>query len=85
MKKLLLQVSEGILSALAPAAEITAPRGRVTLPGETEDLKKQEAREEVSRRMRDTAGETPALPLGRSGLFIGIHSLSFRAHAGADF
>lgn len=45
MEKLLLQVSEGILSALAPAAEIAAPRGRVTLLGETEDLKKQEARE----------------------------------------
>jgi hypothetical protein len=35
MKKRLLQGCEGILSALTPAAEIAAPRGRVTLPERT--------------------------------------------------
>jgi hypothetical protein len=41
MKKWLLQGSEGILSALTPAAEIAAPRGRVTATAE-------DAREEVA-------------------------------------
>jgi hypothetical protein len=39
MKKWLLQGSEGILSALTPAAEIAAPRGRVTLPRKTQEKK----------------------------------------------
>jgi hypothetical protein len=34
LKRLLLQGSAGILPALAPAAMITAPRGRIALPEE---------------------------------------------------
>jgi hypothetical protein len=50
MKKHLLQGSAGILPALAACSDESALRGRIALPGE------------VSCRMQDTAGGTPALP-----------------------